>query len=222
MRQRPVDVGGDRALVRRCRRHGRRRYVEPRCGRLGRHVDVAGGGAATDVRPGRPHEHLDLLEVEDVAGDQAVVADAVDEQAVGGVEAAHVEHVAGGVRRAAALAGLERDAGHVAQRSLSVNGALLFDHRARDDGHRLGDVAQRHEVLGRGHRRRCCRARPRRSATPPMSSVTPCPENVPRTEVPCSSAAKACLAASCCPRLPATRSVPGRGWRRPPRGQWRA
>ena len=50
--------------------------------RLGLHVDVAGGGAAADVRAGRPHEHLDLLEVEDVARDQPVVAHVVDEQAV--------------------------------------------------------------------------------------------------------------------------------------------
>ena len=43
----------------------------------------------------------------------------------GGVEAAHVEHVAGGVRRAAAFAGLQRDAGHVAQRVAQRRRALL-------------------------------------------------------------------------------------------------
>ena len=73
--------------------------------------------------------------------DQPVVAHVVDEQAVRGVEAAHVEHVAGGARGAAAFAGLQRDAGHVAQRLAQRGDALRLHRRARDDLDRLRDVA---------------------------------------------------------------------------------
>ena len=128
-------------------RRGRGRARQVR--RLGLHVDVAGGGAAADVRAGRPHEDLDLFEVVDVARHQPVVAHVVDEQAVGGIEAAHVEHVAGGARRAAAFAGLQRDAGHVAQRFAQRGHALRFHRGAGNHFDRLRNVAQRRLVSRR-------------------------------------------------------------------------
>ena len=127
------------------RDRGRAGARQMRCLRL--HVHVAGGRAAADVGTGRTHEHLHLFQVEDIPGDQPVVADVVDEQAVRRVEPAHVEHVAGGARGAATFAGLQRDARNIAQRFAERGDALRLHRRARDDFNRLRDVTERRRIL---------------------------------------------------------------------------
>ena len=112
-------------------------------------VDVAGGVGPADVGAGRPREHFDLFEVVDVAGDQPVVAHAVDEEAVVGREAAHVEHVAARAGGAAAFAGLHGDPRYVAQRVGQGRGALLVEERARDHLDRLRCLGEGSRVLGR-------------------------------------------------------------------------
>ena len=77
---------------------------------------VVGGGAFYDVH---------LLGVEGVARDGAFVADAVDEDTVGAVEAAKIEGVAAGAGGATAFAGREGDAGGVAEDVTEAGGALL-------------------------------------------------------------------------------------------------
>ena len=77
---------------------------------------------------GRSLGHLDLLDVEGVAGVAAEVAHAVHEHVGAGAEAADGEVVAGGH---AAFAGLDGDAGHVAQHVAQRGRVLLLDHGAR-------------------------------------------------------------------------------------------
>ncbi len=118
-------------------------------GLLGDHVDGAGGRAAAVVGAGRALGDFHLLGVEHVARDGAHVAHAVHIDAVGGVEAAHVD----GITRAgvAVLARVEgAGAGHVAQRLGQRGGALFLQHLLLDDGDGLRRVHQRLRELGGG------------------------------------------------------------------------
>ena len=106
--------------------------------RLADLVDDAAGRAAAEQHRGRAAQHLDPVEVEDVALVERGVADAVDEDVA-----------AGGEREAAqadvflaALGRLEGDAGGVVQRLLHGVDAAVFHQLLGDDGHRLRDVAQ--------------------------------------------------------------------------------
>ena len=90
--------------------------------------------------------HFDLLEIERIARVAAEVAHAVDEHVGARAEAANGQLIAGGH---AALAGLEGDAGDVAQHVAQGGGALLVHHRARDHGDGLRNVAQRFGQLRR-------------------------------------------------------------------------
>jgi len=110
-------------------------------------IDGATGGTAARIGGGGPFGHFHLLEIEWVPAVSTEITHTVHEQAVRRIEAAHVEHVAGGVRRAAALASLQRDAWHVAQRVAQCRRALFVHDGARYDRDRLGDVAQRHLIL---------------------------------------------------------------------------
>ena len=73
-----------------------------------------------------PLRDLDLLDVERIARVAAEVADAVDEHVGPRAEAADRHLIAG---RHAAFAGLERDAGDVAQHVAQRRRALLLDDR---------------------------------------------------------------------------------------------
>src|SRR3546814_9197729 len=72
--------------------HGRSPVADE--GLLADQVDGAGRGGAAVVGAGRTLGDFDLLEVEHVARNRTHVAHAVDEDAGGGVEAAHVHRVA--------------------------------------------------------------------------------------------------------------------------------
>ena len=105
--------------------------------------------ARPDVRSGRAGEHFNLFEVVDVPGEQTVVADTVDEEAVVGREAAHVEHVAAGVRGPATFARLHRDSWHVPQRLGERRRALLVEQRRRNDLDGLRRFDRRSGILHR-------------------------------------------------------------------------
>ena len=146
-RERLIDVNRAASLVGGSDGDGgrmRRRQVR----RLRQHVHVTGRRTPADVRAGRPHEHFNLFEVVYVPRHQSIVAHVVDKEAVRGIEAAHVEHVAGRAGGSAAFAGLQGDAGNIAQRLAERRDALGFDGRTRNDLDRLRDVAKRRGVLG--------------------------------------------------------------------------
>ena len=112
-------------------------------------VHRTGRRGAAVVGAGRALGHFHLLDVEHVARDRAEVAHAVDEDAAGGVEAAHVDAVAGaGV---AVLAHIERaHARAVAQRLGQRGGALLLDQLLGDHADGLRGVQQRLGEFRRG------------------------------------------------------------------------
>jgi hypothetical protein len=90
---------------------------------------------------------VDLFDVEGVARDRADVAHAVDVNAARGVEAAHVDGVAG----VGGAVFAEEEGAHargVAQRFGQGGGALLLDQFFLDDGQGLGGVDQLFGVLG--------------------------------------------------------------------------
>ena len=119
-------------------------------GALADHVDRAGRRAAAVVGARRSFLDLDLIDVEHIARNRTQVAHAVDEDAAGAVEAAHVDGVAG--VGAAVFAGIERaHAGRVAQRLGQGGGALLVEQVAGDHLDGLRRVLQRLGELGRGH-----------------------------------------------------------------------
>ena len=109
-------------------------------GHLAGEVHVAGCGAAAVIRTRRTLGDFDLLGVEGIARDGAEIADAVDEDAALGVEAAHEDGIAGG--GVAVLAEQERDAGRVAQRLGQRGGALLLQDFLADHGDGLRRVEQ--------------------------------------------------------------------------------
>jgi hypothetical protein len=98
---------------------------------LAREIDVAGSRAAAVVCACGTLEHLHLLDVEHVAHRGAEVTDAVEENAVLRVEAAHEDRIA--ALRIAVLAELEGDARNVAQRIGEAGRALLHQHLLLDD-----------------------------------------------------------------------------------------
>ncbi len=118
---------------------------------LGDQVDRTRRRAAAGVGARRALGHFDLLDIEDIARDRAEVADAVDEDARGAVEAAHVHGIAGaGV---AVFADIERaHAGTIAQRLGQGGRALLVEQVLADDVDRLRRVLQGLRELRRGRR----------------------------------------------------------------------
>ena len=143
-----VPVGGGAALAVDAGRHGARDAVA-QVRLLGHHVDRTGRRGTAGVGAGRALQHFHPVGVEHVAGHRTQVAHAVHEEAARGVEAAHVDGVAGaGV---AVLAGVEgAHARAVAQRLGQRGGALLVEQVAGDHLHGLRRVLQRLGVLGRG------------------------------------------------------------------------
>ncbi len=118
-------------------------------GLLGHQVDRAGGRAAAVVGAGRALEDFDLLDVEHVARDRAEVTHVIDEDRAGGIEATHVDGVAG--IGAAVLAEIEgAHAGAVAQGLGQGSGALLVDQLLLDHGQRLRGIHQGLAVFGGG------------------------------------------------------------------------
>ncbi len=127
--------------------HDAQRLLE---GRLGHEIHGARSVAASGVRTGRTFRHFHLVEIENVAAVSALVAHAVDEDAVGCVEAAHEEAVARGVGSTAALACQQRDARCVAQDVGKRDCRLFAEHRLRNHDDRLRHVHQLGGVLRRG------------------------------------------------------------------------
>ena len=108
---------------------------------LADHVDRAGWRGAPVHGAVGALDHFDLLGVEHVARNRTKVAHAVDEDASGRVETAHVHGVA--CRGAAVLADIEgADAGTVAQRVSQRGRALLLDDLLADDVDGLRRVQQ--------------------------------------------------------------------------------
>ena len=143
-----VPVGGDPFAVRVAVGHRARDGIRQER-LLADHVDRAAGRGAAVVGAGGAFLHFDLLDIEHVAGDGAEVAHAVDEDAAGGVEAAHVDGIAGG--SGAVLAGIEgAHARAVAQCLGQRGGALLLDQFLGDHADGLRGVQQRLGVFRRG------------------------------------------------------------------------
>jgi hypothetical protein len=94
--------------------------------RLADLVDYAAGLAATEQHRRRAAQHVDLLQVEDLAVVLRGVAHAVEIHVAEGVEAAQ-HHV---VARTPALGGIERETGNVAQRLAQRTGILLVEQGA--------------------------------------------------------------------------------------------
>ncbi|MNV28573.1 hypothetical protein D3C71_1197680 [compost metagenome] len=138
--QRLVPVtGGASLLVAAQRNAGRRRVLQ--IGLLADQIDRAGRCGAAIVGAGRALGHFHLFDIEHIARDRAKVAHAVYEQAVGGVEAAHEQCVAGG--GVAVFTGIEgADAGAVAQCLGQGGGTLLVEQVAGDDLDGLRGVLQ--------------------------------------------------------------------------------
>ena len=142
-----VPVGGDPLAVRVAVGHRARDGIRQER-LLAHHVDRAAGRGAAVVGAGRAFFHFDLLDVEHVAGDGTEVAHAVDEDAAGGVEAAHVDGIAGG--SGAVLAGIEgAHARAVAQCLGQRGGALVGDQVLGDHRDGLRCIQQRLGELGR-------------------------------------------------------------------------
>ena len=115
-------------------------------GRLADHVDAAARAAPARVDRVRPLDDFDLFQVEGVTHLRAGIADAVQEDAAGGVLATDDGQVAA---RAAAFACAKRDAGRVAQDVLQRGRGLVLDHLLRHDLHRARGVQQRRRELRR-------------------------------------------------------------------------
>ncbi|VUM21011.1 hypothetical protein PGKDCPLP_03675 [Stenotrophomonas maltophilia] len=147
--QRLVPVGGGAALLVAAQRNaGRRRVLQ--VGLLADKVDRAGRRRTAIVGAGRPLGYFHLFDVEHIARDRAQVAHTVHIQAVGGVEAAHEQRIAGG--RVAVLAGIEgAHAGAVAQRLGEGRGTLLVEQVAGNHLDGLRRVLQALGELRRGH-----------------------------------------------------------------------
>ncbi len=96
--------------------------------RLGDLVDRPAGGTAAEQHGGRAFQHFDGIGIEDVAGVDGGVADAIDEEVIERGEAADVDGVA--ARRA--FAGVQGDAGNIPEcifqtgRTLRVISSLLI------------------------------------------------------------------------------------------------
>ena len=139
---------------------GRRRRPgasRPRCCSTAHQLAERGEGRALGTRltmpppPPRPKiialgplQHLDPLDIVEIAEILRVVADAVDEQIGGGVVAAQGELVA------IAFAGAGRRAGHEQQHFGDRAQCLVLDLLRGDDGQRLRDVADRGVGAGAG------------------------------------------------------------------------
>ena len=117
-------------------------------GLLADHVDAAAAGAGAAEHRVRSLDHFHRLQVEQVAAaGLGAVAQPVHLHVGVGAEAADVDAVAG---TAAALAGVEGDAGDVGQHLAQAQGVLLLDHLLRHHRDGLRGIQQRHGVLGRG------------------------------------------------------------------------
>ncbi|MCY1284878.1 hypothetical protein D9M70_337970 [compost metagenome] len=117
-------------------------------GLLADDVDAATGGAGAAEHRVRALDDLDLLDVEGVGtAGLGAVAQAVDLDVVVRGEAADVDAVTG---TAAALAGVEGDAGDVGQHLAQAQGLLLLDHFLGHHGDGLRGVQQRGGVFRRG------------------------------------------------------------------------
>ena len=95
-------------------------------GAAAHHVDRAADIAAPGERGSRAFGDLDALHVERVAEIIADIAHAIDQHVLAGREAAHREGIA--AARRVALAGLNADAGDVAQRIAQRPPPLLLQH----------------------------------------------------------------------------------------------
>ena len=154
--QRGVPVGGGALLAVGAGRNAAGDRVA-QVGLLGHHVDRAGRRRTAGIGAGRTLHHFDLVDVEQVARHRAEVAHAIDEDAAGAVEAAHVEGVAGA--GGAVFASVESaHARAVAQRFGQGRGALLLEQFLADhlDGLRcvlqgLGELGRDHEAVQAVH-----------------------------------------------------------------------
>ncbi len=113
-------------------------------------IDRTGRRGAAGIGAGRAFHHFHLLDVEQVAGNGAKIARAIEKDAAGGVESAHVNRIAcGGI---AVLAGIERThAGTVAQCFGQRGGALLLKQLTANHLDGLRRVLKALGELGRCH-----------------------------------------------------------------------
>ncbi|MCY1285093.1 hypothetical protein D9M70_340180 [compost metagenome] len=117
-------------------------------GLLADDVDAAACGAGAAEHRVRALDDLDLLDVEGVGtAGLGAVAQAVDLDVVVRGEAADVDAVTG---TAAALAGVEGDAGDVGQHLAQAQGLLLLDDFLGNHGDGLRGIQQRSGVFGGG------------------------------------------------------------------------
>jgi hypothetical protein len=118
-------------------------------------VDDAAARAAAEHERGGPFQHLDLLDVEQIAVVLAEIAHAVEKEVTAGRKAAQVVDV---VRLRSSFRGGVADAGHVAQRVAKRGRALRADHLLRHGVDELRDVPQRSVGAGRAARRLAAKA----------------------------------------------------------------
>ena len=117
-------------------------------GRLADQIDRTGGRTAAAVRARRALQYVDLFDVEDVARNGAHVAHAVDIDAAGRIETAHVDGVAR-VRVAVFAEEEGADAWRVAQCVRQGQRALLFDQFLLDHDDGLRRIDQLFRVFRR-------------------------------------------------------------------------
>ena len=110
---------------------------------LGRLIDDAAGGSASEGGRRGSLNHVDFLQVEGIAVVAAEIAHAIDIEIVARAEAANRQIVA----LRAAFAGRDADAGHVAQRVAQRGGVLLRHDLLADDVHGLRHIAERFGVF---------------------------------------------------------------------------
>ncbi|OMP13770.1 hypothetical protein COLO4_00984 [Corchorus olitorius] len=115
---------------------------------LGHAIDDAAGRTAPVQHGRRTFQHLNAVDVGQIAEVERVVAQAVDVLVVDRRETANGHLIA------LRVAQRGRHARHVAQRVVDRERALVLNHRARHDVHRLRNLAQRHGNLRGGVRDR--------------------------------------------------------------------